>query len=312
MRQDGLMKDGGEDSFANGVKGGTVDVGHVVMAGMPISREACARPLIVVYDVDARDAGDGVDVVMVVGERVGGCVTKEVTIAQLLSGFPYLIYIIGGILHGEIFAWKISVRGADHVEENAVGVGRDFLVGGGGSERSVVVASELTPELAAEAPCVLALEAIVEVRRAHIFYVEEDDVDAWQRYSISTEQAELTRHLKEDADAGCAIVGTENRGHAVVISLLLVRPRATIPMGAEQNGGLVGWAEMTAYIDDVLVLTSIVDLGALLNADRGSKTTELLCEVMRAVFVCDTTGHAWSEIDLLGNVLVCRISGESR
>ena len=123
---------------------------------------------VVVDNIQTGDACQGADVVMVVGKRITAGIAEIASVSQLRGHAPHFLHVRRGILQGVIFLGEDRVGRADHIEQNAK------LVRLGGA----VLFALAGPQLRAQTPGVLALLARVERGRAHIFGIEEDEVDA--------------------------------------------------------------------------------------------------------------------------------------
>ena len=60
----------------------------VVVHGVPCGREAGAGVVVLVDDVNHRDSGDGVHVVMVIGDGMGGFCDESAAVAEPFSNVP--------------------------------------------------------------------------------------------------------------------------------------------------------------------------------------------------------------------------------
>ena len=118
----------------------------------------------VLHDVYHGNAGQAVDVVVVVEDGVGVFVDEDVAISDGGSDVPYFVEDAGGVLAADFLFGVAWLLGPHHVEQDAVG---------GGVERHMGV---LAPVLRAFAPAVV-LVFVGPLGHALVFNVEEDDVN---------------------------------------------------------------------------------------------------------------------------------------
>lgn len=168
---------------------------HVVIAGMPPSGEAGVVMYVIVDDVNARDAGDVVDVIMIIDDGIAELLGEEFLIAESFGGTPDQLLVSFGIIGGVILHGENRVGVTDHVQYDAILVllaisycRSDLAVGFIGIFRC--------PELGAEAPGVGTFHSGVERRSSHIFDVEEDDIHGCIEGGIGYLEAELSSHFE--------------------------------------------------------------------------------------------------------------------
>ena len=93
---------------------------HVVIAGMPPSGEAGVVMYVIVDDVNARDAGDVVDVVMVIDDGIAELLGEEFLIAESFGGTPDQLLVSFGIIGRVILHGENRVGVTDHIQDEAI------------------------------------------------------------------------------------------------------------------------------------------------------------------------------------------------
>ena len=81
--------------------------------------ETGAAALLLVDDIQGGDAGDGVDIIMVVGDGSHGLIDEIVAVAHLTGDAPDAIDPLAGIPLRKAFLVKGGVLSSYHVEQNA-------------------------------------------------------------------------------------------------------------------------------------------------------------------------------------------------
>ena len=209
-----------DERLTDGLEGGAVDVLHVVADGVPRRTEVALIAVgIVGDDVDARNLGNGVDWCMVVGDVGTGLVGEHAAEAYHLGSTPYTVGHIRGVLHRHAFFEEHGALTAYHVEQDAI---TGFVTGDMGIG---------SPVLRAEGPRVASVGHIAPLRRAPVFSIEADEVDA----DACTLRLELTGQLEHDGNTRGTIVGRHD-GRTVVGGVrIVVGPRTAVPVGTDED-----------------------------------------------------------------------------
>jgi hypothetical protein len=156
-----------DEGLSDSLEGVAVDMGHVVVDGVPGGTEGTLGTVGVVRDdVDAGDLRHTVDRQMVVCDTYSLSRREETAKANDLRSTPHLVDDAAGILKGLLFLIELRTLASHHVEEDAV-TGRVTIDVGIGS-----------PVLGAKGPGVTIRGGVVPLGRAPVFGIEADEVDA--------------------------------------------------------------------------------------------------------------------------------------
>ena len=93
---------------------------HVIIAGMPPSGEAGVVAYVIMDDVNARNAGDVVDVVMVIDDGVAKLLGEEFLITKSFGGTPDQLLVSFGIIGGVVLHGENRVGVIDHIQYEAI------------------------------------------------------------------------------------------------------------------------------------------------------------------------------------------------
>ena len=93
---------------------------HVVIAGMPPIGEAGVVAYVIMDDVNARDAGEVVDVVMIIDDGVAELLGEEFLITKSFGGTPDQLLVSFGIIGGVILHRENRVGVTDHIQDEAI------------------------------------------------------------------------------------------------------------------------------------------------------------------------------------------------
>ena len=209
--------------LTDGLEGGAVDMGHVVVDGVPCGTEAALLAGGVIGDdVDAGYLGHGVDGLVVVGDIGAGLVGEHAAEAYHLGGSPHTIDNAGGVLQRQAFLIERGALTANHVEQDAITIGLGLLLGEMGG-----------PVLGTEGPRVAGIGGGAPLGGAPVFGIEGDEVNSdlqtiWRRCYQAGE-------LEHDGDAGGAIVGGEDGLVPVGLVGIVIGPGTAVPMGADED-----------------------------------------------------------------------------
>ena len=156
-----------DDGLPDGEERVLVDVGHIVVEGVPGGTEAALLAVGVVGDdVDAGDVGHGVHGDMVVGDATAFGHGEEAAVAHHSCGLPYLVDDVLGIIIRHALLIKLCALSAHHVEQDAV----TGLVA-----RRVEVSC---PVFGTEGPGVAGIIDGLPLGEAVVFGIEADEVEA--------------------------------------------------------------------------------------------------------------------------------------
>ena len=197
-----IAVDGFEEDLGGDAEGVAVDMGEVVVDGVPMREETHATA--VLNDVDHGDVGKSVDIVMVIENGVGVGVLKNLVVAEGSGGSPHLVENAASILSADFLFGEAGLLGSYHVEEHAVDGG---IIG--------CVRIE-TPILGAFAPTVLNI-VVGPLWTALVFDIEKDEVDRDTRTLAGHDAG----HLHEHSDTAGSVVGSKD-GFAVIVLILVV------------------------------------------------------------------------------------------
>ena len=106
------------------MKSGFRDIVQVVIAGMPPGGETRCVADIIMDDVHAGYAGDIIDVIMIVRDRIRLLVGEHRSVAQFLRRAPDYLLIIGCVLRGLHLPRENSIRSTNHIEHKTILIDR--------------------------------------------------------------------------------------------------------------------------------------------------------------------------------------------
>ena len=246
--------------LANGLESVLVNMGHVVVDGVPCGTEAALLAGGVIGDdVDAGYLGHGVDRLVVVGDIGAGLVGEHAAEAYHLGGSPHTVDNAGGVLQRQTFFIERGALTANHVEQDAIAIGLSLLLGEMGG-----------PVLGTEGPRVAGIGDGAPLGGAPVFGIEGDEIDSdlqtiWQ----------LTGELEHDGDTRGAIVGGEDGLVPVGLVGIVIGPGTAVPMGTDEDTagqlGAVAGDDIGGVERGAVVALQI----GLLRGDGEAETLEL-------------------------------------
>src|SRR5690554_1156781 len=261
---------------------------------MPVVAKAGGAGGLVLNDVDTGNLAVLVNVHMVVDNHAALAVIELVAVAQLAGDAPDVIDQARGHLQTVLFAVKLGVGGAHHVEQDA--------------KAGVVVAlvRVFAPVLTAQGPGVGLVGQVQVVGLTVIFGVEEDDVDAGMGGVLT----QLTGNFEQYAYATGAVVGSEDGFIAPGRIGVVVGKGATVPMRIQPHAIAFSPANLQHCRTD---LQAGVVEGAhfrFLHDDFGTEVAQLSGQIVGTGQVGWGVGHAGTKSDLFGHIVVGRVGHE--
>ena len=116
--------------LANGLESVLVNMGHIVVDGVPRRSEgALLAGGVIGDDVDAGDLGHGVDGQMIVGDVGAGLHGEHTAEAYHLGGTPHTVDNARGVLLRQALFIEHGALATDHVEQDAIAIGLGLLLG---------------------------------------------------------------------------------------------------------------------------------------------------------------------------------------
>ena len=278
---------------------------------MPPSGEAGVVAYVIMDDVNARDAGEVVDVVMIIDDGIAELLGEEFLISESFSGTPDQLLVSFGIMGGVVLHGENRVGVTDHVQYDAILVllAISYWLLAVGFSRIF-----RCPELGAETPGVGTFHSGVERGSSHIFDVKEDDIHRCIEGGIGYLEADLSSHFEQDTYAAGTIVGAGYVIHPIGVEGFLITPRPGVIMSTEEDVGPVGvlrYGEMRDDVTYLLLMTSVIGHVSHLERDVSAAGFELFREPEGTLGMCGTVGHTGSEVHLGLDVGVCGVGTES-
>ena len=205
--------------MTDGLEGGAVEMGHVVLKRVPRRSEgALLAGGVIGDDVDAGDLGHGVDGQVIVGDVGAGLHGEHAAEAYHLGGTPHTVDNARGVLLRQALLIEHGALTTDHVEQDAIAIGLGLLLGEMGS-----------PVLGAEGPGVALVGDVAPLRGAPVFGIEGNEIDA--DFQTIRQQA---GELEHDADAGGTVIGGEDGLMPVGLVGVVVGPGTAVPVGTDE------------------------------------------------------------------------------
>ena len=157
------------ECLPDGLEGGAIDVGHIVIDGMPRRTEAALLARGVIGDdVDAGDLSHRVNGDMIIGNATALALGEETSVTHGLCRTPHLIDDAAGIMERHLFLIELRTLASHHIEEDAVAV----LLGIGLWDIG-------SPVLGTEGPRVAGIVDGTPLGGAPVFGIEADEIDSY-------------------------------------------------------------------------------------------------------------------------------------